>query len=121
MTRKIKLILAAIVATPVVVVVLYTWAALNFAYSEGYRSGVLQKFSRKGWICKTYEGELAQFVVPGLAPQIWEFSVRDRGVAHQIDEVQGKKVTLHYREHRGVPTSCFAATNYYVDSVKVDE
>lgn len=98
-------------------VALWSWAALSWSYSEGDRAGVLQKFSRKGWICKTWEGELAQYVVAGVAPQIWTFSVRDKKVAEQISKQVGEKVQLHYTEHKGVPTSCFAETPYFVQRV----
>jgi hypothetical protein len=98
---------------------LWAWFTLSWAYSDGERAGVLQKFSRKGWICKTQEGELAQFVVAGVSPQIWLFSVRDPAVAAQLDKAVGERVQLHYTEHRGIPTSCFADTNYFVDRVTV--
>lgn len=96
----------------------WTWVSLNWSYSDGDRAGVLQKFSRKGWLCKTWEGELAQYVVAGVAPQIWEFSVRDPAVAAQIASQVGEKVQLHYSEHKGVPTSCFAETPYFVERVQ---
>jgi hypothetical protein len=96
---------------------LWTWAALSWSYSDGDRAGVVQKFSRKGWICKTWEGELAQYVVAGVAPQIWPFSVRDPQVAAQISQQVGAKVDLHYSEHKGVPLSCFAETSYFVERV----
>ncbi len=98
---------------------LWTWLTLTWAYSDGERAGVLQKFSRKGWICKTQEGELAQFVVAGVSPQIWQFSVRDPKVAAQLDKAVGERVQLHYTEHRGLPTECFAETSYFVDRVTV--
>lgn len=98
---------------------LWSWLTLSWAYSDGERAGVLQKFSRKGWICKTREGELAQYVVAGVSPQIWLFSVRDPKVAEQLDKAVGERVQLHYTEHRGIPTSCFADTNYFVDRVTV--
>jgi hypothetical protein len=98
---------------------LWTWLTLSWAYSDGERAGVLQKFSRRGWICKTQEGELAQYVVAGVSPQIWQFSVRDPAVGAQLNKVVGRKVQLHYTEHAGVPTSCFADTRYYVDRVTV--
>ncbi|NBU25847.1 MAG: hypothetical protein EBS39_09590, partial [Gammaproteobacteria bacterium] len=81
------------------------------------RGGVLQKFSHKGWVCKTWEGELALYVVPGMAPEIWEFSVRDEAVAKQLGGYVGERVQLHYSEHRGLPTSCFGETGYFVDRV----
>jgi len=94
----------------------YTMLALWWSYSEGERVGVLQKLSRKGWLCKTYEGELALYVVSGMAPQIWTFTVRDPKVADQLNGVLGERVRLHYSEHRGLPTSCFGDTTYFVDS-----
>src|SRR5215813_5111834 len=99
----------------------FTWLTLHWSYSDGERAGYLQKFSRKGWVCKTYEGELAMTTVPGVAPTIWSFSVRDDKVAAQISEAIGKKVALHYTEHRGIPSSCFGETNYFVDSVIVQQ
>ncbi len=96
---------------------LWTWFTLSWAYSDGTRAGVLQKFSRRGWICKTEEGELAQYVVAGVSPQIWEFSVRDPKLGAQLDKLVGQHVQLHYTEHSGVPTSCFADTRYFVDRV----
>lgn len=93
----------------------WTWFTLHWSYSDGERVGVLQKLSRKGWVCKTYEGELALYVVGGVAPQIWSFSVRDPKVAEELNKLSGKRVRLHYSEHRGVPTKCFGETAYYVD------
>jgi hypothetical protein len=95
---------------------LWTWFALNWSYSEGERAGVLQKFSRKGWICKTYEGELAQYVVGGVAPQIWLFSTRDPELAKQLSSNVGRQIRIHYSEHRGVPSTCFAETPYFAES-----
>ena len=94
----------------------YTLLALWWSYSEGERVGVLQKLSRKGWVCKTYEGELAMYVVSGVAPQIWTFTVRDPKIAGQLNRVLGERVRLHYNEHRGLPSSCFGDTTYFVDS-----
>jgi hypothetical protein len=105
----------------IVVVVLYTLATLSVSYADGERAGILQKFSRKGWICKTYEGELAISYTPGMAPVLWYFSVRDDAIAAKIKDAQGRRVVLHYDEHRGVPTDCFGETQYYVDGVRVLE
>ena len=95
----------------------YTFLTLSYKYSEGERAGLLQKFSSKGWVCKTYEGELALYVVAGVAPEIWHFSVRDHAVAEQMSKAVGQRVQLHYSEHPGVPTSCFAETPYFVDRI----
>lgn len=98
---------------------LYLGLAFVWSYSDGQRAGILQKFSRKGWVCKTYEGELAMSIVPGVAPTIWEFSVRDPAVVSRLKSAIGERVALHYTEHRGIPTTCFGQTNYFVDSVSV--
>jgi hypothetical protein len=106
---------------------LWTWLTLAWAYSDGERAGVLQKFSRKGWVCKTHEGQIAfyygggQYLAPGTSPQMWDFSVRDKTVAAQLDKAVGHRVQLHYTEHRGIPTSCFAETQYFVDRVTDEE
>jgi len=100
---------------------LWAWLTLSWAYSDGERAGVLQKFSRKGWVCKTQEGEIAQYLVAGISPQMWLFSVRDKSVAAQLDKAVGHRVQLHYTEHPGVPTSCFAETRYFVDRVLVTD
>jgi hypothetical protein len=97
----------------------YTAFVLAFSYSAGDRAGVLQKFSRKGWICKTWEGELAMTTVPGVAPILWQFSVRDDRVAEQVRKALGRWVVVNYAEHRGLPTSCFGDTPYFVDSITV--
>jgi hypothetical protein len=99
---------------------LYVWGALSWAYSEGDRAGILQKFSTKGWVCKTYEGELAISIVPGVTPIIWEFSVRDASVAPQMNAALGKRVVVHYREHRGLPR-CFGETSYFVTGIRTAE
>ncbi len=88
---------------------------LWWSYSEGERAGVLQKFSKRGWICKTYEGELALYVVGGIAPQIWHFSVRDPVFAEQLHKAVGQQMRLHYTEHPGLPTTCFGETDYFAD------
>jgi len=103
----------------VLLITLYTLFMLWWSYSEGERAGVMQKFSKRGWICKTWEGELAMYVVGGVAPQIWNFSVRDDAVAQQLLAAVGQQVRLHYTEHPGLPTNCFGETDYFVQSVEV--
>ena len=115
--RHWRRVLVLALLIPLLVFALYTWIVLHWDYSNGYRSGTLQKFSQKGWISKTYEGELWQSVVANVAPQVWSFTVREEKVVHQLDSLVGKPVRLHYTEHRGVPTSLFGDTRYFVDSV----
>ena len=109
----------AVIVIPALLFSIYVGMALSWSYSEGDRAGILQKFSRKGWLCKTWEGELAMTTVPGVAPTLWTFTVRDDAVAKKVLEGLGQRVVLQYAEHRGVPTSCFGETAYYVDSVRV--
>jgi hypothetical protein len=100
---------------------LWTWLTLSWAYADGTRAGMLQKLTRRGWICKTIEGDLAQYLVPGISPQIWKFSVRDPAVAAQLEKIVGHQVQLHYTEHPGVPSACFADTRFFVDHVTVTD
>jgi hypothetical protein len=100
---------------------LWTWLTLSWAYADGTRAGVLQKLTHRGWICKTIEGDLAQYIVPGISPQIWKFSVRDAAVATQLEKNVGHQVQLHYTEHPGVPSACFADTRFFVDNVTVTD
>jgi hypothetical protein len=116
---KLKAVIAGLILLPLLFVGFYTIIMLNYAYSEGNHAGYLQAFVRRGWLCKTYEGELTITPVPGVAPTTWEFSVRDEEVARQLGEASGKRVVLFYEEHRGLPTGCFGATNFFVDSVVV--
>ena len=92
----------------------YIWAAFSWSYSSGDRAGFLQKLSHKGWICKTWEGELSLVAIPGAAPEKFLFSVRDSNVVSKIEAAMGKRVTLLYEQHKGLPTSCFGETEYFV-------
>lgn len=100
-------------------VALYLWAALSWNYSSGERAGWVQKFSKKGWICKTWEGELAMITMPGAAQEKFYFTVWDEAIARQINEAMGKRVSLHYDEKVGLPTSCFGETRHWVNKVTV--
>ena len=117
--RRWPWIVAAVIVSPIAVIALWTAIALNFSYSSGNRAGYVQKFSSKGWICKTYEGELAMVNVPGAMQERWEFSVRNDSVAHVITTSLGQRVSLTYDQHVGVPTSCFGETQYFVTGVQV--
>ncbi|MBA4380962.1 MAG: hypothetical protein C0406_00205 [Sideroxydans sp.] len=112
----IPLALVTIVAA---VFAAYTWVALTWNYSEGERAGFMQKLSKKGWLCKTWEGELSLVALPGAAPEKFLFTVRDDAVADKINKLVGQRVALVYAEHKGVPTSCFGDTAYFVSDVKV--
>ena len=111
-------ILAVLILGPVIVIGLWIAITLNYTFSSGERAGYVQKFSKKGWICKTWEGELAMANIPGAMPEIFSFSVRDEGVAKEIEQDMGRRVSLTYEQHRGVPTSCFGDTEYFVTNVR---
>jgi hypothetical protein len=115
--RKLVIILLCILIIPIVAFALWTWISLGYTYAAGERAGYVQKISKKGWICKTWEGELAMANLPGTMPQIFAFSVRNDSVAHVIEQNAGKQVSLKYEQHRGIPTTCFGDTEYFVTSV----
>lgn len=96
----------------------YVSLMLRFSYSDGERAGYVQKFSRKGWVCKTWEGEMAMANLPGSMPEVFAFTVWDDAVAAQLNGVMGQRVVLHYREKVGLPTSCFGDTRHIVDAVR---
>lgn len=97
---------------------LYTWFVLTWNYSNGERAGYVQKFSKKGWVCKTWEGELAMVSMPGTLTEKFLFTVRDPAVAERINRTMGKRVSLVYEEHIGIPTSCFGETGHFVMDAK---
>jgi hypothetical protein len=99
---------------------LYLLAAYSFTYSSGERAGYVQKFSKKGWLCKTWEGELAMANLPGAMPEKFEFTLHDDAVAAQINKSMGQRVTLTYEQKVGLP-SCFGDTPYWVTQVRAIE
>src|SRR5207245_10446223 len=99
----------------------YVLFVFNWSYSEGERAGWVQKLSSKGWLCKTWEGELAMVSMPGSMSEKFFFTVWDDATAEQINKVMGKRVSLHYEEKVGIPTSCFGETRYYVTKVSAVE
>ena len=114
-----KLVITAIILIPVVGITLWTVIALGYSYSAGERVGYLNKFSRKGWLCKTYEGEVAMVNLPGQLAGTFQFTVRDDSIAALINKAQGQRVALSYTQHKGLPTSCFGETDYFVKGIKV--
>ena len=98
----------------------YFWLAVKWSYSSGERAGWVQKFSHKGWLCKTWEGELALVSLPGSLVEKFLFTVHDDGAAKDIQQAVGKRVTLHYEEKVGLPTSCFGETRHFVTKVTVN-
>jgi hypothetical protein len=93
---------------------LYFTIVLHWSYASGDRAGWVQKLSNKGWLCKTWEGELVMVSMPGSVAEKFAFTVRDEEVAESLRKVIGKRVDLHYEQKVGLPTSCFGDTRYYV-------
>ena len=118
--RKVVILLLAIIVVPIVMFSLWTWVTLGYVYSTGKRAGYVQKLSKKGWLCKTWEGELNMVSPPGsVTPQIFNFTVRSDSIASLLEQDLGKRVSLTYEEHRGVPSSCFGETDYFVSDVRI--
>ena len=97
----------------------YLWVMLSWSYARGERAGWVQKLSEKGYVCKTWEGEMAMVTMPGSIPEKFLFTVRDDAVAEKIKAVMGKRVAVDYEEHVGLITSCFGDTGHFVKDVKV--
>lgn len=111
-----------IILLPVVLLALYTWGSLSWVYSDGERIGYVQKLAHKGWVCKTWEGELVLVTVPGTQAEKFYFTVRDPAVITKINQLAGERVRLSYQEHKGVPSNCFGETGYYVfDAQKIED
>src|SRR4030095_3200614 len=117
-SKKFTLFALKALIAVVLLVALYTWLVLSWSYAKGERAGYVQKLSSKGWVCKTWEGELAMVNVPGALTEKFLFTVRDDTVAKKINDLIGKRVALQYAQHVGVPTSCFADTSYFVTDVR---
>lgn len=104
---------------PVALFALYTWGVLTWVYSSGERAGYVQKLSEKGYVCKTYEGELILVSMPGTQAEKFQFTVRNKEVAKRINDTVGKRVRLIYEEHKGIPLSCFGESSYFVQDVQL--
>jgi hypothetical protein len=113
--------IAVIALVPAVAFSLYTWLTLTWSFSSGERTGYIQKLSKSGWVCKTWEGEMAMVTMPGAIPEKFLFSVRDDAVAKRINAFAGKKVALVYEQHKGIPTSCFGDTEYFIVDIRAIE
>jgi len=120
---KTRIILwcTGLILSVVALFALYTWGTLNWSYSSGERTGYVQKLSHKGWLCKTWEGELTMLPVQGMVPEKFAFSVRNDALAESITRNMSKRMALTYEQHKGVPTRCFGESEYFVTAVKVME
>lgn len=113
--------LILLVVLPVLIFALYTWVTLTWVYSSGERAGYVQKFSSKGYVCKTWEGEIVLVSMPGTQAEKFNFTVKNDTVAKQVVESLGKRVRISYEEHKGIPSACFGDSPYFVNSIQVLE
>jgi hypothetical protein len=114
---KVTLSVVTVLLVGALALAAYVWTALHYTYSSGDRAGFIQKFSKKGWLCKTWEGEIAMANLPGTQPEIFDFSVRSDSIAAMITMSMGQRVDISYEQHRGVPTRCFGETQNYVTGI----
>ncbi len=117
--RRLKLILLGIIVALIGIAAIYTWASLHWAYSEGERAGFLQKLSKRGYICKTWEGELLMSATPGALPEKFAFTVRDDALVRELEQALNKSVVLSYAQRKGVPSSCFGDTEYFIEKMRL--
>ena len=113
-----------LIGLPVVIIAAlagFTWVTLHWSYSDGERAGYVQKLSRKGWLCKTWEGEMAMVTMPGTVAEKFAFTVPEATVAAKLNANVGKRMALHYEQHKWIPSSCFGETEYFVTEAHVTE
>src|SRR4026208_1898913 len=115
--NKLLIALLILLLVPGVVIALWIWITLGYTYAMGERAGYVQKISKKGWLCKTWEGELAMANLPGAMPEKFAFTLHDDKVAAEINKAMGQRVTLSYEQKVGLP-SCFGDTSYWVTQVR---
>jgi len=113
-----KLAILGVLVLPALVFTIWAGITLSYSYSDGERVGYVQKLSRKGWLCKTWEGELQLSNIPGSAPILFQFSVRSDSLARAIQALAGRQVAIYYEQHVGVPSDCFGETEYFVTTVR---
>jgi hypothetical protein len=118
-TSRLKTRTAVAILLMIGAVALYTWFTLSWSYAKGERAGWVQKFSQKGWLCKTWEGELVMVSMPGTLAEKFAFSVRGDALANRINQAAGKRVVIIYEQHKGVPSSCFGETEYFATDIRV--
>ena len=115
-----RMILLLLLALPFVLGAAWIGITLSYSYSSGERAGYLQKISKRGWLCKTWEGEMQLSAIPGSAPEKFLFTTRSDSLARELNRLNGRRVVVDYEQHKGVP-SCFGDTEYFVDGVRLVE
>jgi hypothetical protein len=118
MNSKIPRIIGMIFLTLILLSIGWVWLTLHWSYAEGERTGYVQKLSKKGWLCKTWEGEIAMVTMPGAIPEKFTFTVPDDQMAEKINAMAGQRVVLQYQQHKFIPSSCFGETEYFVNDAR---
>ena len=118
---KIAKRLVLFVFIPLVLLVAYTFFTLHWVYSSGERAGFVQKISEKGFVCKTYEGELVLVTIPGTQAEKFFFTAKNKEIYKKVNETIGQRVRLMYKQHKWIPSSCFGDTEYFVYAVELLE
>lgn len=118
MTSRVPRIIGIFLLALILLAGGWTWLSLHWSYSEGERAGYVQKLSKKGWLCKTWEGEIAMVTMPGAIPEKFAFTVPDDTLAEKINAMAGQRVVLHYQQHKFIPSTCFGETEYFVDQAR---
>lgn len=113
--------LILLIVLPILIFAAYTWVTLSWVYSSGERAGYVQKFSSKGYLCKTWEGEIVLVSMPGTQAEKFNFTVKNATVAKQVINSLGKRVRISYEEHKGIPSSCFGDSPYFVNNIQILE
>jgi hypothetical protein len=116
--HKLATALLVILIAPIAGMYLWTTAAMSYSYSSGERAGYLQKVAKRGWLCKTWEGEIQLVAIPGSNPEKFSFSTRSDSLAGVLNHFNGQRVVVNYQQHKGLPSSCFGDTEYYVTGVR---
>jgi hypothetical protein len=116
--HPVLIVLGILVLLPALVFTLWAGITLNYTYSSGERAGFLQKISKRGWLCKTWEGELQLSAIPGSQPEKFEFTTRSDSIAGILNKLNGQRVVLDYEQHTGIPGTCFGDTEYFVVGVR---
>jgi len=99
----------------------FSWLTMHWSYASGERAGFIQKLSRKGYFCKTWEGEMAMVTMPGTVSEKFYFTVPEDATAAKLNASLGKRVTVHYEQHKWIPSSCLGDTEFFVTAMQVTE
>lgn len=118
-----KKVLRWLLVIIVLTVISIVYVKYFYTYSEGYRAGLLQKFSHKGAIFKTFEGEMILSSVSStrdvaIASDKFLFSVINKSLVRQFDTLQGSTVIVHYKQ-KNAKAFWRGDSEYLVDSVRI--